>query len=57
MPAFPMPEEDAKAGVAYLRSLEGSKLETAVTGDARAGAALFFGAAGCGNCHMVQGRG
>ncbi|MCX6586901.1 MAG: PQQ-dependent dehydrogenase, methanol/ethanol family [Acidobacteria bacterium] len=57
MPAFPMPEEDAKAVVAYLRSLEGSKPETAVTGDARAGAALFFGAAGCGSCHMVQGRG
>jgi PQQ-dependent dehydrogenase (methanol/ethanol family) len=57
MPAFPMPEEDAKAVVAYLRSLEGAKTEAAFTGDAKAGGALFFGAAGCGSCHMVQGRG
>lgn len=57
MPAFPMPDEDAKAVVAYLRSLEGAKTEAAFTGNAKAGGALFFGSAGCGNCHMVQGRG
>jgi alcohol dehydrogenase (cytochrome c) len=57
MPAFPMADEDARAVVAYLRSLEGAKTEAAFTGDAKAGGTLFFGAAGCGNCHMVQGRG
>lgn len=57
MPAFPMPAADADAIVAYLRSLEGAKAEAAFVGNAKAGAALFFGKAGCGGCHMVQGRG
>ena len=55
MPAFPMPDEDAKAIVAYLRSLEGAKAEAAFTGNSQAGAAIFFGQGRCGNCHMVQG--
>lgn len=57
MPAFAMPDDDAKAIVAYLRSLESSKPEEAVTGNAEKGSALFFGSAKCGNCHMFQGRG
>ena len=57
MPAFPMPAEDAKAIVTYLRSLANSKPEEAVTGDPEAGASLFFGSAKCSNCHMFQGRG
>ena len=32
MPAFPMPDDDAKAIVAYLRSLEGAKDEAPFTG-------------------------
>ncbi len=57
MPAFAMPDDDTKAIVAYLRSLESSKPDEAVTGNAETGAALFFGSAKCGNCHMFQGRG
>ncbi len=57
MPPFPMPDDDAKAILAYLRSLEGAKAEVPFTGNPQAGAALFFGSGRCGNCHMVQGRG
>ena len=57
MPAFPIPADDAKAIVAYLRSLASTKPEEAVTGAPEAGAALFFGSAKCANCHMFQGRG
>jgi len=42
----------------YLRSLLQSHLEpAAVPGDAAAGKALFFGRAGCADCHMVEGAG
>lgn len=57
MPAFVMSDDDANAIVAYLRSLESSKPEEALTGNAEKGAELFFGSAKCGNCHMFQGRG
>ncbi len=51
--------------VSYIRSLnDGNDGRTAapataeaVTGDAAAGEALFFGAAGCASCHQVNGRG
>ena len=57
MPAFPMPEEDARAVVAWLRSLRSAGPEERVTGDPRAGYALFFGSAGCSRCHIFGGRG
>lgn len=42
----------------YLRSLLQSHLEpVAVPGDATAGKALFFGKAGCADCHVVEGAG
>jgi cytochrome c oxidase cbb3-type subunit III len=42
----------------YLRSLLQSHLEpAAVPGDAAAGKTLFFGKAGCADCHMVVGAG
>ena len=57
MPPFPMPAENARAIVAYLRSLQTGGPDLAVTGDASAGQQLFFGAAGCGRCHMYRGQG
>src|SRR5262245_53687056 len=57
MPAFPMPEDDARAIVAWLRSLRSVGPEEQVTGDPRAGQTLFFGAAGCNRCHMFGGQG
>lgn len=57
MPPFPMPVDDARAIVAYLRSLSAGGPDLAVTGDASAGQQLFFGAADCGRCHMYRGQG
>ena len=57
MPAFPMPEDDGRAIVAWLRSLRSVGPEEQVTGDPRAGQALFFGAAGCSRCHRFGGQG
>ncbi len=57
MPAFPLPQEDVKSVVAYLRSLEGANRDEPITGDSATGSDLFFGAAGCAKCHMFQGRG
>ncbi len=57
MPAFPMPEDDGRAIVAWLRSLRSTGPEESVTGDPRAGRALFFGAAGCSRCHTFGGQG
>ncbi len=57
MPAFPMPETDAAAIVAWLRSLQGNRSEEQLVGDPQVGRALFFGSAGCGRCHMFGGEG
>jgi alcohol dehydrogenase (cytochrome c) len=57
MPAFPMPEENARAIVAYLWSLRVGGPDLPVTGDAAAGKQLFFGEAGCSHCHMYRGQG
>ncbi len=57
MPAFAIPEDDGRAIVAWLRSLRNLGPEERITGDARAGRTLFFGAAGCSRCHMFGGQG
>ena len=57
MSAFPMPEEDARAVVAWLRSLRDLGPDERVTGDRAAGRALFFGSAGCSKCHIFGGQG
>jgi putative heme-binding domain-containing protein len=43
--------------VAFVRSLTSPAIETHVPGDPAAGEALFWGKAGCGECHSVRGRG
>jgi PQQ-dependent dehydrogenase (methanol/ethanol family) len=57
MPPFPMPDEEARAIVAYLGSLRKGPLEEQVKGDPQAGAKLFRGSAQCSRCHMFGGRG
>jgi PQQ-dependent dehydrogenase (methanol/ethanol family) len=57
MPAFPMPEDEGRAIVAWLRSLRSAGPEEQVTGDAQAGRALFFGSAACSRCHIFGGQG
>jgi len=43
--------------VAYVRSLTAPAIENKAPGDAKAGEELFWGKAGCGGCHRIQGRG
>ena len=54
MPGFrgTLEEDDIWRVISFMRSLAGQNLGT-VTGDAAAGANLFWGKGGCGNCHRV----
>ena len=56
MPANDIDDSTAREIIAYLRSLQkASRPSTA--GNPEAGRKLFFGAASCSQCHMVQGQG
>ena len=58
MPAFGyLGREKLTALIHHLRTLQGIGVAIAVPGDPHLGEALFFGKAGCSNCHMMQGRG
>ncbi|MDQ6698679.1 MAG: c-type cytochrome, partial [Acidobacteriota bacterium] len=57
MPAFPMPEEEARSIVAYLKSLSAAGPDLPITGNAVNGQRLFFAEAGCVRCHMYRGEG
>lgn len=57
MPAAALQEEQFWQVVAYVRSLTLPAIETAVPGDGAAGETLFWGKAGCGECHSIRGRG
>ena len=60
MPAFGFLGEDKiKSLVVYLRALQGiaGSGQTQLPGDPHAGEQLFFEAASCSSCHMINGRG
>ena len=58
MPAFrSLSDAQVKAVVGYLRSLQGQGAATQVSGDPKHGQAIFFGKAGCSQCHMAGGEG
>lgn len=60
MPAFStLPADNIWQIIAYLRSLNGSTgaQNEVVPGDVAAGEKTFWGKAGCGACHEVNGRG
>jgi cytochrome c oxidase cbb3-type subunit III len=60
MPPFGfLGEEKIKALVEYLRVLQGAggSAQAKLPGDPAAGEQLFFGAASCSSCHMMNGRG
>jgi len=59
MPAFGqlLSPAQIRALVGYLREAAKSGEGTHVAGDAAKGRALFFGKAGCNQCHMVGGEG
>jgi putative heme-binding domain-containing protein len=50
-------DDQVWALVAYLRTLSGPASNEDNRGDAQNGEKLFWGKAGCGQCHMVRGRG
>jgi len=51
-----MSDEEIWQVITYIRSVE-KKASAAETGDAAHGKELFYGATGCGTCHMVNGKG
>jgi len=57
MPAFNVPADELDQLAAFALSRMLPLAKTAVSGNADAGAALFFGQARCSQCHMVWGRG
>jgi len=57
MPAAQLNEDQTWQVVAFVRSLTSPAIETHVPGDPAAGETLFWGKAGCGECHSVRGRG
>ena len=57
MPPFPIADQKVWEVVWFVRSLSAPSITTAVKGSAEAGQALFFGKAGCSNCHRIAGRG
>ena len=56
MPANDIDEPTAREILAYLRSLQKAN-RPSTAGNPEAGRKLFFGAASCSQCHMVQGVG
>ena len=58
MPAFrALGAPKIKSVMAYLRILQGGSLAVSAPGDPQSGKSLFFGKAGCANCHMISGLG
>jgi cytochrome c oxidase cbb3-type subunit III len=58
MPSFASLGADRiSAIVAELRTLQGGKKEASLPGDPARGKDLFYGAARCSQCHMVNGQG
>ncbi|MBV8817466.1 MAG: PQQ-binding-like beta-propeller repeat protein [Acidobacteriaceae bacterium] len=57
MPSFHLPDKELNAVAAFVHSLNSPASENPVSGDVAAGREFFFGKAGCGACHMAQGRG
>jgi putative heme-binding domain-containing protein len=43
--------------VGYLRTLQGKSAHAPIPGDPKRGESLFFGAARCSDCHMINGKG
>jgi len=57
MPPSGLPETRNWQIIAYLRNLTAVAFDSIAPGDVQAGSRLFFGKAGCANCHTIRGRG
>jgi PQQ-dependent dehydrogenase (methanol/ethanol family) len=57
MPPSALPNDKVWQIVAYLRNLTAVAFDSVGAGDVEAGRTLFFGKAGCADCHTIRGRG
>jgi PQQ-dependent dehydrogenase (methanol/ethanol family) len=57
MPGFNLAEPELSQIVAFVRSRVTPASQSMPPGDPDAGQAFFFGAGGCAQCHMMNGRG
>jgi cytochrome c oxidase cbb3-type subunit 3 len=57
MPATNLPDDQIWQLASFVRSLTAPAFSFAPTGDVAAGEALYWGKAGCSNCHRILGRG
>jgi len=57
MPGFDLAEPELSQIVRFVRSRMTPARESVPPGDPGAGEAFFFGAGGCAQCHMMNGRG
>jgi PQQ-dependent dehydrogenase (methanol/ethanol family) len=57
MPPSGLPNDKIWQVIAYLRNLTAVAIDSMAPGDVQAGRALFFGTAGCANCHTIRGLG
>ena len=57
MPPSPLPAEQVWPITAYVRNLSAPAYKQPLEGDAVAGKAIYYGKAGCTNCHMIRGEG
>ena len=57
MPGFQFNDTQVRQLISFLRGLNRPAVRSNVPGDSAAGRELFFGSAGCSNCHMAGGRG
>src|SRR5687768_11118374 len=58
MPPFEsLPDADLQAVTDFVRTLNSSAFDAQPAGDARAGAAFFFGQGKCSACHIARGEG
>lgn len=57
MPPFALPETEIRHLVAFIRSLSIKAASLSVAGNQELGRQIFFGKAGCSECHMIRGHG
>jgi cytochrome c oxidase cbb3-type subunit III len=59
MPAWGgrLADDDVLKLVAYIHALRGTAIDNPLPGDPVRGRQIFWGKGGCGNCHMISGRG
>jgi cytochrome c oxidase cbb3-type subunit III len=57
MPPSPLPDEKVWQITAYVRNLSAPAFKQRVEGVAAAGKEVYYGKAGCANCHMIRGEG